>query len=155
MIASMPNTPTKAKLGRPPEPVPADVAADVLHWLAQGKTLRSYCRQPGKPSYRTIYDWLDKDEELSSRFARARDLGEEIIAQECLDISDDDSKDVSGELQMPNNVAVNRAKLRIETRLKLLAIWNPKKYGAKSQTEVTGADGGPLQVVVKSILEDK
>jgi hypothetical protein len=128
--------------GRPTEPVPTDIAAEVLHWIGQGKTLRAYCRQEGKPSYRTIYDWLDKDEDLASRFARARDLGEEQIAQELLEIADDDSKDVSGELQMPNNVAVNRSKLRIETRLKLLAIWNPKKYAAR--TVLAGDKDNPL-----------
>jgi hypothetical protein len=127
--------------GRPAEPVPADVAAEVLHWIGQGKTLRAFCRQDGKPSYRTIYDWLDKDEDFTARFARARDLGEDVIAQECLAIADDDSNDVSGELQMPNNVAVNRAKLRIETRLKLLAKWNPKKYGDKIGVDHTGSVG--------------
>jgi hypothetical protein len=31
-------------------------------------------------------------------------------------------------------------------RLKLLAKWNPKKYGDKTMTEVTGADGGAIQI---------
>ena len=110
----------------------------------EGKTLRAYCRQEGKPSYRAIYRWLDKDEEFSSRVAQARDLGEDVIAQECLAIADDESKDVYGELELPNNVAVNRAKLRIETRLKLLAKWNPKKYGDKIMHQ--GDESQPLVV---------
>ena len=130
--------------GRPIEEVPVDIAAEVLHWLGEGKTLRAYCRQEGKPSYRAIYRWLDKDEEFSSRFAQARDLGEDVIAQECLAIADDESKDVYGELELPNNVAVNRAKLRIETRLKLLAKWNPKKYGDKIMHQ--GDESQPLVV---------
>ena len=36
-------------------------------------------------------------------------------------------------------------RLQIETRLKLLAKWNPKKYGAKQQTELTGPDGGAIK----------
>jgi hypothetical protein len=138
-----------------PDEIAVDIAAEVLHWIGQGKTLREYCRQEGKPSYRTIYNWLDKDPDLAARFAHARDLGEDIISQECLAISDDDSKDVSGELGIPNNVAVNRAKLRIDTRLKLLAKWNPKKYGDRVLNEHTGKDGGALEFVVKSILEEK
>jgi hypothetical protein len=134
-------------MGRPVEEIPVEIAAEVLHWIGQGKTLRDFCRQEGKPSYRTIYRWLDDDPELASRFAHARDLGEDIIAQECLAIADDESRDVSGELQMPNGVAVQRDKLRIDTRLKLLAKWNPKKYGDKQI--MTGADGeGPVQFVV-------
>ena len=133
-----------ARIGRPPEEVPVDIAAEVLHWLGEGKTLRAYCRQEGKPSYRAIYNWLDKDDEFSSRFAHARDLGEEVISQECLEIADDDAKDIYGELELPNAVAVNRAKLRIETRLQLLAKWNPKKWGEKVQQEVTGVVGVQL-----------
>ena len=118
-----------------------------MTWLASGKTLRDFCRLPGMPHYSTIYDWLDKDEEFNQRFARARATGEDVISQECLAIADDDSRDVAGELGMPNNVAVARDRLRIDTRLKLLAKWNPKKYGERLQTEHTGKDGGPIQLV--------
>lgn len=109
--------------GRPLEPVPAEIADSLVVWISQGKTLREFCRQPGMPTYKTIYDWLDKDARFGTLLRRARDIGEEVIAEECLDIADDDSNDVT------SPVAINRAKLRIETRLKLLAIWNPKKYG--------------------------
>jgi hypothetical protein len=37
-------------------------------------------------------------------------------------------------------------KNRAEQRLKLLAKWFPKKYGDRSAMEVTGADGGPVQI---------
>ena len=132
--------------GRPIESVPQDIAEQVVVWLASGKTLRDFCRLPGMPHYSTIYDWLDKDEEFTQRFARARATGEDVISQECLEIADDESRDVTGELGMPNNVAVARDRLRIDTRLKLLAKWNPKKYGDK--IGLTGPDGtGPIQLV--------
>lgn len=124
---------------------PKDFLPEIHEWLGNGKTLRSYCRQKGKPSYGTVYDWIEQGgEDVASRFGRARDMGEDVISQECLDIADDDSRDVSGELEMPNGVAVQRDRLRIETRLKLLAKWNPKKWGDKISQEVTGADGAPL-----------
>ena len=42
---------------------------------------------------------------------------------------------------------VEHRKLRIETRLKLLAKWNPKKYGDKLAH--TGADGeGPVEIAL-------
>ena len=132
--------------GRPIEPVPQDIAEQVVVWLASGKTLRDFCRLPGMPHYSTIYDWLDKDDEFTQRFARARATGEDVISQECLSIADDDTRDVSGELEIPNGVAVQRDKLRIDTRLKLLAKWSPKKWGDKVQTEISGPAGGPLEV---------
>jgi hypothetical protein len=36
-------------------------------------------------------------------------------------------------------------KLQIETRLKLLAKWDPKRYGERMATEISGPDGGPIQ----------
>ena len=133
-----------AKAGRPKESVPQDIAEQVIVWLASGKTLRDFCRLPGMPHYSTVYDWLEKDQQFSQRIARARDLGEDQIAQQCIEIADDESNDVTGELKMPNNVAVQRAKLRIDTRLKLLAKWNPKKYG--DRTVLAGDPDAPLML---------
>jgi hypothetical protein len=43
-----------------------------------------------------------------------------------------------------NSEHIQRSKLRIETRLKLLAKWNPKKYGERVQ--VAGDADSPLKV---------
>ena len=140
--------------GRPKgstEPITKEIAEQVLVWIGSGKTLRAFCRLPGMPHFTTLYDWLNKDDDFNLRFAHARDLGEDVIAQECLEIADDESKDVSGELEIPNNVAVNRAKLRIETRLKLLAKWNPKKYGER--TVLAGDPDAPLSLVAETIAK--
>jgi hypothetical protein len=40
---------------------------------------------------------------------------------------------------------VAHQKLRAEHRLKLLAKWNPKKYGDKLDTTVSAPGGGPAQ----------
>jgi hypothetical protein len=40
-----------------------------------------------------------------------------------------------------NGEAVNRARLRVDTRLKLLAKWNPKRYGDKIETHLSGDVG--------------
>ena len=132
--------------GRPIDPVPQNVADEVTDWISEGKTLREYCRQPEKPSYGTIYNWVNKDEEFAERFARAREQGEEIIAQECLAIADDGTNDYMEQQHGDdeesswrfNGEHVQRSKLRVDTRLKLLAKWNPKKYGDKIQNEHSG-----------------
>ncbi|MNU09652.1 hypothetical protein D3C72_2563420 [compost metagenome] len=36
-------------------------------------------------------------------------------------------------------------RLQVETRLKLLAKWHPKKYGEKVTAEHTGPNGAPIQ----------
>jgi hypothetical protein len=150
---------------------PDDYLPEIHAWIESGKTLRSYCRQDGKPSYGTVYDWLEADAHTPekteiSRFAHARDLGEQQILQECLEIADDtqpgeivterpvffegnpvfgpDGKQLIA-IERKRADMLEHRKLRIETRLKLLAKWNPKKYGDKVQAELTGADGGPMK----------
>jgi hypothetical protein len=147
----------KKKPGRPPEKVPQDLADDLCAWIAEGKTLRDWCRQEGKPHFSTVYDWKAKDEEFSQRLARARDIGEDAINQECMAIADDGSNDWMERLGkdgkpkgwMLNGEHVQRSKLRIETRLKLLAVWNPKKYGELIKMEHAGKDGGAIEFLVK------
>lgn len=136
---------------------PAVFLPEIHAWIESGKTLRAYCRQKRKPSYGTVYDWLEEDAKKdgapeSSRFARARDLGEKQIAEECLEIADTvqlgeivtQKSDGSQEIKIAD--MIEHRKLRIETRLKLLAKWNPKKWGEKVQQEHTGADGGPIEI---------
>lgn len=120
---------------------PADYLPEIHAWIESGKTLRSYCRQDGKPSYGLVYDWLEEDAKRdsteSSRFARARDLGEEQILQECMDIADNTqmgeivTQKSDGSVEIKQSDMIEHRKLRIETRLKLLAKWNPKKYGER------------------------
>lgn len=134
--------------GRPIEAVPQDIANELVAWIGEGKTLREYCRQAGKPAYVTVYAWQKKDEAFAERIACARESGEDQIAQECLEIADDGSNDWQEGRFGPqvNAEVVNRSKLRIDTRLKLLAKWNPKKYGDKVQTEHSG------EVGIRSVL---
>jgi hypothetical protein len=122
--------------------------------MSEGKTLREWCRQEGKPHYSTVYDWKAKDAKFAQRFARARELGAEAIAEDCFTIADDArndwmerfDKEGQGIGWVLNGDHVQRDKLRIETRLKLLAKWFPKKYGELVKMEHTGADGGPIAV---------
>jgi len=50
--------------------------------------------------------------------------------------------------------AIKHRNLRIDTRLKLLAKWNPKKYGDVSKVEHSGRDGGAIETVDKTPLGD-
>lgn len=127
----------KRKRGRPSR-YTEELAAEIISRIAQGETLRAICREDPMPSWNTVYAWRESVPGFSERLARARDDGEEAIAQECMDIADDATNDWmlthgkdDAELYKLNGEHVQRSKLRIETRLKLLAIWNPKKWGAK------------------------
>ena len=89
--------------------------------------------------WRTVYLWMAKDPDLNTAIARARDVGYDAMAEECLDIADNAGNDWMERLDpegvpvgwQVNGDSIQRSKLRIETRLKLLAKFNPKRYGDK------------------------
>ena len=138
---------TPAKMGRPPEPVPDGMSDEIVEWISTGKTLRDYCRQEGKPNWRTVYLWIEKDKDFATRIACAREMGHDAIAEDTLQIIDTEPERIVSDSGVRYDSAfVQWKKNQVELRLKLLAKWNPKKYGDKTSTEVTGADGGPIQI---------
>jgi hypothetical protein len=101
------------------------------------------------PAWQKIYEWMARDEELSGAIAQAREQGFEALAEEALMIAD---TPVFGQKQVMTDQGtattvedmLGHRKLQIETRLKLLAKWNPKKYGDKVQ--VGGDAENPLKI---------
>lgn len=91
------------------------------------------------PSVNTFKTWRDEDEAFASSIAHARLLGHDAIAVDCLKIADDSSHDTYTDedgKEHTNSEVIQRSKLRVETRLKLLSKWDPKRYGDKVQHEV-------------------
>ena len=135
-----------------------EIETRIIEGLCDGVPLRELCRQDGMPNWRTVYDWISADEELAARIAHARDLGFDAIAEDILDIADDGTNDWVERKRKDGSVDtvmdsehVQRSKLRIETRLKLLAKWAPKKYGDKQQVEVGNKDGEALKIETKTV----
>lgn len=134
--------------GRPSKYTP-EIADAICLRIASGETLRAICRDDDMPGWVTVYRWLEADAVFSERFARARDMGADAIAQQALEIADTPLEGVRVETEAGENGKVKEVredmlghrKLQIETRLKLLAKWFPKKYGDK--LAVGGADDLP------------
>lgn len=136
------------------------LADAICERLAKGEPLAQICRDEGMPSDRMVRYWADpnskdyRGEEFSSAIARARVSGFDAIAEECLEIADDARNDwmerAAKEDDAPksqfNAEHVQRSKLRIETRLKLLAKWDPKRFGDKIETTIQGGDK-PVQII--------
>tara|TARA_R100001463_G_scaffold135307_1_gene198471 strand:+ start:944 stop:1414 length:471 start_codon:yes stop_codon:yes gene_type:complete len=119
--------------GRPIKKPDPEICEKVLEYVANGGTLRSFCRQKGMPSYRTLYRWLDKDEEFMSRFVHtSRFLGARAIAEEALALVDTPPPMVGeGENARMDNAHVNWMRSRADLRLRLLAKWYPQEYSEK------------------------
>ena len=91
--------------------------AEICERLSKGEPLAQICRDEHMPAHNTISDWKVSRPVVSDGIARAREIGFDAIALEALRIADDKE----GEHQ--------RDRLRVDTRLKLLAKWDPKRYG--------------------------
>lgn len=133
-------------LGRPSK-YTKKISEQICARLADGEPLRQICRDQKMPAWRTVYDWKAAHPDFAARIASAREAGHDAIAQECLDIADETAHDTlsTEHGDRPNTEWISRSKLRIETRLKLLAKWDPKRYGEKMTQELTGKDGGPIE----------
>jgi hypothetical protein len=124
-----------------------EIADEICERLSKGEPLAQICRDEHMPASRTVSDWKAEHERFAADFARARDDGFDAIALQCLEIADETSSDTikTEDGERPNTEWISRSKLRVETRLKLLAKWDPKRYGEKLQAELTGANGGPIE----------
>lgn len=136
-----------------------EVADRICDLVSNGVNLRKVCRMEGMPAWRTVYDWVVEKPDFAARLARAREMGYDSLAEEALEISNTPeigTKKVfsSGADEKKDSVTVTEEdmiahrKLQIETRLKLLAVWDPKRYGNKVQ--LGGDPNSPLKVEVQS-----
>jgi lambda repressor-like predicted transcriptional regulator len=105
--------------------------------LASGISLRAVCREMDIPQSTMRYA-LRSDPEALAQTARARELGCDALADECIDISDDKTLDPADR------------RVRIETRLKLLGKWS-QRYADKQSHEHSGPDGAPLQIAYADV----
>jgi hypothetical protein len=129
--------------GRPSE-YNSEVAGLICQKIAEGFSVRQICALDELPAMSTVFKWLSQQPEFAEQYARAKEVLAETFADDIVTIADDSSDDVTGELNMPNGVAVQRAKLRIDARKWVISKLLPKKYGDKIQQEVSAPDGAPL-----------
>jgi hypothetical protein len=150
---------TGKKMGRPPGdtlyPNKEALKEQIVVWISEGKTLMDFCRKDGSPSYPTIYRWIEEDADFAIHFAHARETGHDVIAEQALHIADNmhmgrkivthsGGDEDSDAMVVTEEDMLGHRKLQIETRLKLLAKWNPRKYGDK--TILAGDDTAPVIV---------
>jgi len=105
-------------------------------------------KEPNMPGITVFYEWLDADEQLAKKYARAKELQAEYSEGMLLQIADDSRNDFmeTEKGDKFNGEHVARSKLRIEARQWLMGKLRPKKYGTEKQSiEHTGKDGGAIE----------
>lgn len=131
------------------------VFAAVLALITDGSSMRAACAEAGV-TRQSFLRYVDAGgAERADQYARSLAAGCDALADDMLSIADDGSadwetrRDANGnEYQVVNNEAVQRSKLRADTRKWLLSKRLPKKYGDK--LELAGDAANPLTVVVSA-----
>jgi hypothetical protein len=126
----------------PPSYTP-ELDAEICQRVASGETLRAICRDAHMPSWVTVYEWRKANADFAARLAAARELGADAIAEEALQIADttklgERTEDSEQGLKVVREDMLGHRKLQIETRLKLLAVWFPRKYGQRIDMTTAG-----------------
>lgn len=139
------------KMGRPSKYTP-ELAKEICERLANGEPLRKICRDDHMPSWVAIYDWMVRDDKLGDQgaglslaIARAREVGQDAMAERAyLEMYQEPERILSEGGGRIDSGYVQLVKARAEITLKLLAKWNPKRYG--DRVELTGDKDNPLHI---------
>jgi hypothetical protein len=109
------------------------------------------------PHPSTVYRWLDDIPEFRDKSARARTFQSDYITDLAVKVArtpligrvEKTTQGEKSETQITVADNVERAKLIVQTLFKRAGQLNPKKYGERITNELTGADGGPLQIATR------
>lgn len=152
-MATKPKTLAAPKnLGGRPSTFSQAIVDEVCARVANGEPLAIVCREIGL-GLTTWYLWARERTEVAEAIAHAREAGEDIILAETLTIIDTTpERQATAEGDKVDSGHVAWLKNRAEQRLKLLAKWNPRKWGDK--VAVGGADDLPSIHVDASVMLD-
>lgn len=116
----------------------------ICEQVSQGKSLRQVAKQDGMPARSTIFAWLYQNRDFSDQYRRAKEFSADAMAEDILDIADENDDDWM-EVGSGNNVktvvnreAVERSKLRVHARTFLMGKMQPKRYGDKLDVTTKG-----------------
>jgi len=128
-----------AKKGRPTKYTDA-LAKEICDKIASSsKGTKKLCAEHSHWPYQdTLFTWLKTYSEFSEQYAQAKISQIELLVDEILEISDDTSQDQYVNEQgalIPNPPAINRARLKVDTRKWLACKLVPKVYGNKIDIE--------------------
>jgi hypothetical protein len=126
---------------------PRQVVSDICALIAAGThSVHRACAKHEK-DHNAFLRLALRDPEIKDEYDLALQIRAENLADNVIEISDDDGNDLDWDGR-PNNAAVRRSELRIKTRMELVKAANPGKYRER------GANGGAPQVSVQQNVQN-
>ncbi len=102
------------------------LAEEICRRLADGLSLRRVCEADDMPNRDTVRRWLGKREPFRRMYVAAREMQAEHFVDEVIEIADTDDNPT-------------HARVRIDARKWAVVKLAPKKYGDKSEIEMSGS----------------
>ena len=110
---------------------------------------------PELPDKMTINRWRHRVSEFRAQYALAKLEQADILAEECLEIADDDSNDTKlthEGFEVCNTEFIARARLRVDTRKWLASKLLPKQYGQHAEEEKAGGKS-VIEILIDKLAE--
>lgn len=115
-----------------------DIADNILNGIAKGDSLSKVCKDLDL-IYNTVYSWMRTYKDTFFKGSPcAYEAGYDKIADDCFEIADESHNDITVDdkgRETVDHEVIQRSKLRIDTRLRLLGKWAPKRYGDRTQID--------------------
>lgn len=121
-----------------------EITSEICRRIAEGENLRNICRDGHLPGFREIYFWMRTHPDFRANMKDAWECRARGYAEEIIEISDTAEPE-----ETPS--AINRARLKIETRKWLLSKQLPYDYG--DRVEVTGQIDNQITLKVVRVTD--
>lgn len=146
----------KAKTGRKTK-LTQNLVDEICYAIStSSKGVATLCKENKHwPSDRTIWSWVANNDAFLQRYTRAKEFQADIIAEKAVHTASNKSNDFYTDAKgndIPNSVNVNRDRLIVDTLKWKASVLKPSKYGNKVQQELTGKDGGAVEVNTETKL---
>lgn len=100
-------------------------------------SLRRICATAGMPSRDTFNEWRKRTPELSAQYDRASEDRKDTFFEELIEIADTEPD-------------AAKARNRMDARKWAWARMDRGRFGDKIEAELTGKNGGPIQIIATS-----
>jgi hypothetical protein len=135
-----------------------ELADKICEQLADGKSMRSVCRQIDMPAMSSVFKWLRENDTFSQQYAKAKEESADAMAEDLLEIADTpvmgEIKTIKpdGTVEIKQDEMLGHRRLQVDARKWLMAKMKPKKYGDK--IDMT-SDGEKLGVALSAEQADQ
>jgi len=147
-----------ARTGRPSS-YSQKTADEICQQIVSGKSLRTICLAENMPHASTVLRWIasGKHDDFREQYTRACEERTEAFVEEIFDIADDGhndwmdirrGKDI---VRVVDREAIERSKLRVDSRKWYASKMKPKKYGDKLDLTSGGEKVEVAPLVVSKI----